>query len=58
MIPIKDKYKLASVYISEMRNYRDYCPYSKVSAVVCSGLFQVVGISKLTLYFIYRDRLF
>ena len=59
-----------TVYISEMRYYihylhiLDYCPhlcrhvYHNVSAVVCSGLLQVVGMSNLTLYFAYRGRLF
>ena len=56
-----------SVYMSEMRYYlhfSNYCPhlcwhvYHNVSAIVRSGLLQVVGISNLTLYFAYRGRLF
>ena len=56
-----------SLYISEMRYYlhfSDYYPhlrrhvYLNVSAVVRSGLLQVVGMSNLTLYFAYRDKLF
>ena len=44
--------------------FSDYCPhlchhvYHNVSAVVRSGLLQVVGMSNLTLYFAYRGRLF
>ena len=61
---------LFSVYISDMRYYvhyiqfSNYCPhhcrhvYHNVSAVVRSGLRQVVGMSNLTLYFAYRGRLF
>ena len=59
-----------AVYISKMRYYvhylhfSDYCPhlcrhvYHNVSAIVSSGLLQVVGMSNLTLYFAYRSRLF
>ena len=45
-------------------HYLDYCPrlcchvYHNVSAVVHSGLLQVVGMLNLTLYFTYRGRLF
>ena len=59
-----------SVYICEMRYYvhylhfSDYCPhlcrhvYHNISAVVRSGLLQVVGMSNLTLYFAYQGRPF
>ena len=45
-------------------HFSDYCPhlcryvYHDVSTVVCSGLLQVIGMSNLTLYFVYRGRLF
>ena len=59
-----------SVYISEMRYYvhylhfSDYCPHlcrhvhHNVSAVIRTGLLQVVGMSNLALYFAHRGRLF
>ena len=60
---------LISVYISEMRYYvhlyfSDYCPRlcrhvpHNVSAVVRSGLLQVVRMPNLTLYFAHWSRLF
>ena len=45
-------------------HFSDYCShlcchvYHKVSAVVRSGLLQVIGMSNLALYFAHRGRLF
>ena len=51
-------------YYVHYLHFSDYCPhvcrhvYHNVSGVVHTGLFQVVGMSNLALYFAHLDKLF
>ena len=52
------RYYVSYLHFSDYRPYLCRHVYHNVSAVVLSGLLQVVGISNLTLCFAYRSRLF